>query len=134
MDDLAFHHLGVACRAIDADARTYYALGYRDETPTFEDPIQGIRGRFLVGAGPRLELLEPLAGSKVLDPWLERGVKIYHQAFEVPDLDASIERVLATRARLMVAPVPAVAFGGRRIAFVMLSNMTLIELIEAPRR
>jgi len=32
---------------------------------------------------------------------------------------------------LIVAPVPAVAFGGRKIAFLMLPNRLLIELIEA---
>jgi hypothetical protein len=31
----------------------------------------------------------------------------------------------------VVAPVPAVAFGGRLIAFVMMPNMLLVELIAA---
>jgi hypothetical protein len=34
----------------------------------------------------------------------------------------------------VVEPVPAVAFDGREIAFVMLPNVTLVELIEAPPR
>jgi methylmalonyl-CoA/ethylmalonyl-CoA epimerase len=129
--NLSFHHLGVACRDLDAEERTWLPLGYSREGPDFEDPRQQIRGRFLVGPGPRLELLVGTPGSKVLDPWLDRGVKIYHQAFEVPNVRASIEEFKKLRARVVVEPVPAVAFGGREICFLMLSNTCLIELIQA---
>jgi hypothetical protein len=31
----------------------------------------------------------------------------------------------------MVAPVPAVAFGGRAIAFLLMPNLLLLELVES---
>ena len=65
-------------------------LGYRAEADDFADPVQGIRGRFLIGPGPRLELLAPLPGRDVLDPWLKAGVKLYHLAYEVTEMDAAI--------------------------------------------
>jgi methylmalonyl-CoA/ethylmalonyl-CoA epimerase len=131
--DLVFHHLGVACRDLDAEERVWTSLGYVRERDDFEDPRQQIRGRFLIGPGPRLELLVGTPGSKVLDPWLSRGIRIYHQAFEVPDLRASISALAESRARVVVDPVPAVAFGGREISFLLLANGSMIELIERER-
>lgn len=129
---LAFHHVGVACRSIEREARPLLALGYAHEGEVFEDPLQGIRGRFLAGAGPRMELLEPLPGSTTLDPFLSRGVKMYHHAYETPDLEAALEWHLSQRARTVSPPKPAVAFGGRRVAFLALPTLFIIELIETP--
>jgi FkbH-like protein len=131
-DGLGFHHVGLACADLDAEERVFARLGYTREGPDFEDPVQGIRGRFLVGAGPRLELLCELPTGTVLGPWLRKGVKMYHVAYEAVDLAAADIAVTAFGARRVVAPVPAVAFGGRRIAFYMMPNGFLIELIEAP--
>jgi methylmalonyl-CoA/ethylmalonyl-CoA epimerase len=131
---LTFHHIGVACRDLDREAKTYALLGYSPEGDDFSDERQGIRGRFIVGPGPRLELLVALPGSTVLEPWLRKGVKYYHEAFFVPDLAGGIEELGASGGKVVVEPVPAVAFDGREIAFVMLPNVTLVELIEAPPR
>jgi methylmalonyl-CoA/ethylmalonyl-CoA epimerase len=125
------HHLGVACRDLETDTRALGVLGYAAEGADFVDPVQGIRGRFLTGPGPRLELLVELAGADVLRPWLAQGVKIYHQAYEVDDLSAEIRELELAGARMVRSPVPAPAFGDRRICFVALRNAMLVELIEA---
>jgi hypothetical protein len=85
-----------------------------------------------VGPGPRLELLVALPGSTVLEPWLRKGVKYYHEAFFVPDLGRGIDELCANGGKVVVEPVPAVAFDNREIAFVMLPNVTLVELVQAP--
>jgi len=127
---LEFHHVGVACRDLDLEARPFLALGYRPEGDDFVDTTQGIRGRFLGGLSPRLELLTALPGRDVLDPWLKSKVKFYHLAYETGDLDATVASVLdRCRAKLVVAPVRSVAFKERRIAFVMLPSMALVEFI-----
>ena len=127
-----FHHIGVACRDLDGVAGYFAALGYEPEATDFTDPAQGIRGRFLIAPDqPRLELLVNAGESGPLDPWLAKGVKFYHFAYETPSLDATITEMKASRARMVVKPVPAVAFGGRKIAFLMQPNGMLIELIEA---
>lgn len=129
---LTFHHIGVACRDLDKSAKTYGLLGYSPEGDDFADARQGIRGRFIVGPGPRLELLVALPGSAVLEPWLRKGVSYYHEAFFVPDLHHGVEALCESGGKLVVEPVPAVAFDNREIAFVMLPNVTLVELIQAP--
>jgi len=105
-------------------------LSYRLEGPEFLDPIQGIRGQFLAGPGPRLELVCQVEKGGILQPWLDRGAKMYHLAFEVRDLGSELERLSLGGGRLVTGPVPAVAFGGRLIAFVMLPNLMLVELIQ----
>lgn len=126
-----FHHLGVACRAIEAEAQWWSVLGYRPEGDDFEDPVQRVRGRFLAGPGPRLELLMPLATGSPIDTLVQKGVKLYHHAFETPRLDDLVDVLRKSGCRLTAGPVSAVAFASRRIAFLLLPNMNLIELIEA---
>ena len=65
-----------------------------------------------------------------MSPWLKSGVKMYHMAYEVAALDIAISNLGEGGAKLLVPPVPAVAFAGRRISFLMLPNMLLVELIE----
>jgi len=124
-----FHHVGVACRDLDSETRRFAALGYHQEGVDFTDPIQGVSGRFLIGGGPRLELLVPLSTEGCLAPWLKTGAKLYHLAYLVPDLDGEVTRLRGQGAKTVVSPVPAVAFAGRRITFLMLPNMMLVELI-----
>lgn len=124
-----FHHLGLACKNILIEMNSWAVLGYHKEGNSFVDPLQGVKGIFLIGPGPRMELLEDLPGQCTLAPWLNKGIKIYHQAFEVEDLDFEIKNLIKLRAHVVVEPVISVAFNGRRISFLMLRNMALIELV-----
>lgn len=127
---LRFHHLGVATRSLTEELGTWTALGYKLEGAEFADPVQGIRGQFLIGGGPRLELLAPLEGSETLTPILKRGIKLYHHGYEVASVHEAIETLRSQGARVIRAPAPAVAFNGRLIAFLATSNNWIVELIE----
>lgn len=128
---LEFHHIGVACRNLEVESRPYEFLGYAQAGKDFVDPLQGITGRFLEGPGPRLELVSGTgAADGVLTGMLDRGVKMYHLAFTSRDFEASVQEAIRCRGKMVVAPVPAVAFGGRRICFIFLPNLMLTELIE----
>jgi len=127
-----FHHIGVATESIARDEVVYAQLGYHRDGEEFVDPGQGVRGIFLVGPGPRLELLEPYEGSATLEPWLRAGSRLYHQAYEVDDLDASLASARKElRAHVLRPPMPAPAFAGRPVSFLMLRNRSMIELIQA---
>lgn len=130
-EQLHFHHVGLACRDLEAETRALALLGYKAESLDFTDPGQGIQGRFVAGPGPRIELLIQTDGSSVLEPWLAKGVKLYHYGYQVDRLDTEVERLKAAGGIVVTPPLPAVAFGGRRISFVMLRNLFLVELIEA---
>ncbi len=128
---MRFHHIGVACADLEVERAAYRLLGYEAEGEEFVDHAQGVRGRFLVGGGPRLELLVALPARDVLAPWTARGVRMYHVAYETPSLDDTVETLLRSGARLVSEPTPAVAFGGRPVAFVALRTMQLVELVQA---
>jgi methylmalonyl-CoA/ethylmalonyl-CoA epimerase len=125
-----FHHLGVACLDLDKEAKPWLALGYASEGPDFDDPIQLVRGRFLIGAGPRLELLVATGDASPAKTTLARGAKIYHHAFLAPRFDESLVKLRGLGCKLTAGPAPAVAFEGRRIAFLLMPNLNLVELIE----
>ncbi len=129
-----FHHLGYATTSIEKDASLFQFIGYAQEGADFSDPVQGVAGRFMVGTGPRIELLENLPGSETLTPWLNAGIKLYHFAYEVADIEAALAWAASQRAKTTVFPVPAIAFGGRYIAFVMFRNGLMLEFIEKTLR
>lgn len=128
---MKFHHIGFACNNLDIETQNLALLGYSPEGKDFNDPLQGVRGRFLTAHGsPRIELLVQNEKSQVLEPWLARGIKMYHLAYCVSNLKIEIEKFQQQRGKIMVPPTPAIAFGGREISFILLPTMMLIELIE----
>jgi methylmalonyl-CoA/ethylmalonyl-CoA epimerase len=129
LEGASFHHIGYATTSIERELPWFQSMGY-SPSDAFVDAVQGVSGCFLSGAGPRIELLENLPESDTLTPWLTAGTRMYHLAYEVDDVSAMATRAKTLRGRLLVGPVPAVAFGGRSIAFVMLRNGLLLELIE----
>ena len=125
-----FHHVGYATANLERDRAFFEGLGYTQEGEDFSDPIQGVKGCFMTGPGPRVELLHNLDGSDTLTPWLEAGIKMYHFAYLVDDLESALLWAKGRRGRVTVAPVPAVAFDGRRIAFVIFRDGHMLEFIE----
>jgi methylmalonyl-CoA/ethylmalonyl-CoA epimerase len=129
-DGYAFHHIGYATTSIERERSLFMFLGYMPEGEPFADPAQGVAGCFMTGHGPRIELLENLPGEHTLTPWLDAGVRMYHLGYEVDNVIAAIEWARQQRAKVVTPPVPAVAFGGRRIAFVIFRHGLLLEFIE----
>lgn len=124
-----FHHIGVATRSIEKEIEYFNLLGYRQETDFFEDKNQGVRGVFLTGDGPRLELLENLEDSKVLNFWLDNKVKFYHTAYITPDLKLIIDYCKSKSGKIIRKPMMSEYFK-TEIAFIIFRNNLLIELIQ----
>jgi methylmalonyl-CoA/ethylmalonyl-CoA epimerase len=107
-------------------------VGYEIEGQRFTDPLQKIHGCFLVGPGPCMELIAPVDESSPVVSWLNKNIKMYHQAYEVESMEPALATLTAQHAVVVSRPKPAIAFGGRKVAFLMLPNGLLIELIESP--
>ena len=132
--DFTFHHLGIACKSISDESEHYQALGYGFESPEFTDSLQGVRGRFLhLGGAPRIELLENLPASAVLDPFIERRTKIYHLAFLVHHLENAIDYLKKKGGRQISEPQLS-SFFGSQICFFVMPNFQIVELIQAIHR
>ena len=125
-----FHHIGYATTSVERERSLFEFLGYRIEGNPFLDELQGVSGCFICGPGPRIELLENLPGTDTLTPWLNAGVKMYHIAYWVDEIDKAIDWARIQRARVIARPLPARAFGGRLVAFVMFRNGLMLEFIQ----
>jgi len=131
---LTFHHLGCALPSIREYLHSFLVplFGPTAIGEEIEDPLQRIRLLFVeLRGGARLELIEPLDETSPLRGILARGHgSLYHCAYLVDDLDESLGRFRAAGCLPISGPTPAVAFGGRRIAFLLTSQKDMLELIE----
>ena len=98
-----------------------------------EDPIQRVRAVFLAlppGGAVQFELVEPVGADSPVASWLAKGGRLHHLCFEVDDLDRYIAQVRALKVNLVRGPQPAVAFNGRRIAWMLTRERLLVEYLE----
>lgn len=127
---LNFHHIGVAVKNIDKEFTNYALLGYRKDGKCFVDEEQGVKGLFIYAKGqPTLELLENLPEFHTLDLQLKNGQKMYHMAYYTSEFDKTIDMFEKCRAKIILPPKQSVYFK-KRICFLMLNNMAMIELLE----
>jgi methylmalonyl-CoA/ethylmalonyl-CoA epimerase len=96
------------------------------------DPIQKVTVAFFRLHGVCIEAIEPAAEDSPISDQLAHGSKLLHLCFRVPDLEAAIRAGRAHGMLLVASPVPAVAFGGRKIAWIFSPGMGMFELLESP--
>jgi len=117
--------------AIDGFARSF---GAEWDGRIFDDPHQKVKVAFLTTRpeDAQLELIEPAGkDSPVLRFLQERGGGLHHTCYEVADLEEQLAEFRLRGAVIAKRPLPAVAFGGRRIAWVITAEKLLVELLEA---
>lgn len=132
--DFEFHHIGVASREIEKDFSVFSFLGYTRSSDIFEDATQGIRGLFLEAKGqPRLELLSDLDGRETVAPMLSAGNKMYHFAYLVSDIEKALNVFIKAKAKV-ISPLKQSTYFGKRICFLLLPNLYMIELVELDSR
>lgn len=62
--------------------------------------------------------------------FLKKGGGLHHLCYETANLDRQLESARACGGLVTRMPLPAIAFGGRRIAWVYTRNKLLIEYLE----
>ena len=78
-----------------------------------------------------LELIEPAAeDSPVLRFLNEKGGGLHHLCYEVNNLEDEMADMKLHGALIARRPKPAVAFEGRRIAWILTAEKLLVELLE----
>jgi methylmalonyl-CoA/ethylmalonyl-CoA epimerase len=129
---LDFHHLGIACVDISISELIYNDLGYIAEGAAFVDEKIGIRGLFMTKSGaPRIELVEDIGASRLLETWLTSGSPMYHIAFMT---DVPFERFTRSKGELLVfGPTYAQAFENSEVWFTIRDNRQLVEYINVVR-
>ncbi len=130
---LTLHHVGVAVAHVET-AATYYVenFGYALESPVIHDPRQTAYVQFLRLAGDSafLELVAPDSPSSKLAAAVKKGGGLNHLCYRVSDIEAVVQELNVSGMFTLCEPVPAVAFPGRRIAWLLGSDRIPIELVE----
>lgn len=132
---MKIHHIGMVVNNIVLHYETYYknVLGYNDLSEIYIDDKIGVSVAFLnLNDKIYLEFVQPLNEYSPVSNFLKkRGQTLHHLCFEVDDIDAECERFRNNNYMVTMKPVEAVAFKGKRVAFLMCKDENhLIELLE----
>ncbi len=130
-----FHHVGFVVASIQDSVQSFAAsLDATWDGEIIHDPNQLVRVAFLHGkhaADPLVELVEPAGEKSPVLSFLQRGGGLHHICYQVDNLEEQLRRSRAAGGLITRPPLPAVAFGGRRIAWVYTKNKLLIEYLES---
>jgi methylmalonyl-CoA/ethylmalonyl-CoA epimerase len=129
---LRFHHMGIVVPSIERYVAANEALfQHLKRGEVIRNETQGVLELFIGDGAFLLEVLEPLGDSSPVRGLLSKNPRgaLAHFCFETDDLDQTLADVEASGGRVVVSPVPDVAFGMRKIAFVFIAGQ-IIELLE----
>jgi methylmalonyl-CoA/ethylmalonyl-CoA epimerase len=130
----SFHHVGYVVSSIAQVGQDFArSLGAEWDGAIIHDPLQEARVTFMRCAGPEspaVELVEPAGDTSPLHKVVAKGGGLHHVCYEVDSLDAQLAESRAAGCLVVKNPLPAVAFGGRRIAWVYTRQKLLVEYLE----
>jgi methylmalonyl-CoA/ethylmalonyl-CoA epimerase len=129
-------HVGVAVPSLGPATDTLSDLfGYRVISGPFDDPIQKVTVNFLTQSDQdvaEIELIAPLSeDSPITSILAKNGGGAYHLCFETTDIDQALVHAKNNGCVIVSPAVPAVAFNGRKIAWIYTRSRQLFELVEA---
>ena len=125
-------HIGYAVKRIDRAITAFQKLGYEFE-PVIDDTDRNVKLAFGSKDSYRIELVAPLDKKleSPVDQYLSNVVGTpYHICYESESLDVEIEELKAQGYKVVIEPRPAVAFGGRKVVFMMNIGFGLMEIVE----
>ena len=123
-------HLGIAVKSLQEALGFYESLGLHAASRE-NVAAEKVLVAMLPAGESRLELLEPSAPDSPIAKFLEkRGPGLHHVALRVPDLNAAVERLRASGARLLNEP--RTGAGGHLYVFIHPASTggVLMELIQ----
>jgi len=132
---MIIHHVGLVVNNIEEHFKKYFceALGYTEIGPIYKDENIGVYVAFInMNDKIYLELVQPIDIQSPVSNYLKKfGQTLHHLCFEVEDIDAECSRLRGLKYMVTMQPIPAVAFKGKRVAFLMSKEENyLIELLE----
>ncbi|MFC7400357.1 methylmalonyl-CoA epimerase [Chelatococcus sp. GCM10030263] len=129
------NHVAIAVKDLAA-ARALYrdVLGAAVSEPQ-DLPAHGVTVVFVTLPNTKVELLAPLGTASPIGRFLERNPDggIHHICYEVPDIGAARDRLLASGARLLGPGEPQIGAHGKPVVFLHPKDFggVLIELEQA---
>jgi len=130
----SFHHVGFVVTSIERSVESFAAMLQAEwDKQVFNDANQGVRVTFLKSSAagdPLWELIEPAGDRSPVRSFATKGGGLHHVCYVVEKLVDELARARSLGALIAREPMPAVAFGGRRIAWIYTKNRLLIEYLE----
>ena len=131
---LRFHHVGYVVPSIARTVESFQrSLGAQWDGRVYEDPHQRVKVTFLVTrpGDPQFELVEPAGENYPVRRFLEeQGSGLHHVCYEVDDHEGTMAGWKTRGSLIARRPKHAVAFQGRRIAWMLTAEKLLVELLE----
>jgi methylmalonyl-CoA/ethylmalonyl-CoA epimerase len=133
MENLTFHHIGIATKKIDKSIKVYQSLGYElQDDKIVNDPIQNVMIAFMYRLGhPLIEIVAPVdETSPVFNILKKMKTTPYHTCYEVVDIEEAINNLKIKKFVVVQQPVKAIAFDNRLVSFLYHRDMGLVELLQ----
>ncbi len=129
------NHVAIAVPDLDAAVAQYRDLLGAKVSLAAPQPAHGVTTVFVELANTKIELLHPLGEGSPIAAFLERQPSggIHHLCYEVPDILAARDRLLAAGARVLGDGTPRPGAHDRPVLFLHPKDFsgTLIELEQA---
>ena len=129
------NHVAIATTDLAKAASVYRDLLGAKVSGPVPQPDHGVTTIFVELPNGKIELLAPLGGNSPIANFLARNPQggVHHLCFEVDDIIATRDRLLAQGARLAGAPEPKIGAHGKPVLFLHPKDFvgTLIELEQA---
>ena len=125
-------HIGYAVKRLDRAVDSFHKLGFIFE-PEINDEDRNVKIVFGEKDGYRIELVCPLdqKAESPVDSYLSSvGSVPYHICYKSYDFDEDVEDLKRQGFKVIIDPIPAVAFGGKRVVFLMNLGLGLMEIVE----
>jgi len=131
---IGIHHIGIAVGDLDEAVERYALLGgAREQARDAAEALGTAAAELVTQSGPMLELVAPLAADTPVGKFLEkRGEGMHHLAYEVGDIAAEVQRLLAAGVE-MIDEVPRAGLFGHQVAFIHpdAGGGVLVELVQS---
>jgi methylmalonyl-CoA/ethylmalonyl-CoA epimerase len=129
------NHVAIAVPDLQKAAKTYAGtLGAKVSAPV-DQPAHGVTVIFVELPNTKIELLHPLGANSPIAGFLERNSSggIHHVCFEVDDILAARDRLVAEGARILGDGQPKIGAHDKPVLFLHPKDFsgTLIELEQA---
>jgi methylmalonyl-CoA/ethylmalonyl-CoA epimerase len=132
------HHLGFVVKSISDVAEEFAAsISAHWDGKITHDPIQRVRVSFfgpVDSRNPVFELVEPAGETSPVSNFLKKEGGLHHVCYEIDDLESGLHEARRAGLVTVATPAPAVAFGGRRIAWICSKRRLLVELLERNKK
>ena len=128
------NHIAIVVPDLDAAVNSWKSCLGADVSAPQELPEHGVTVVFIDTGNSKVELLEPLGADSPIARFLERNPDggMHHMCFEVDDILAARDQLIAEGARVLGDGEPKTGAHGKPVLFLHPKdfNGTLIELEE----